>query len=40
MAYAQAMARAYAWPIDFTGNAMKGFVYVAPKGFESEEELM
>ena len=27
-------------PMDFTGKPMKGFVYVAPEGFESNEELM
>jgi hypothetical protein len=26
-------------PIDFTGKPMKGYVYVEPKGYESDEEL-
>jgi len=38
MAYDE--GRAYARPMDFTGKAMKVFVYVAPRGFESDEELM
>lgn len=38
--YAQALARAHARPMDFTGKPLKGFVYVAPEGFESDEELM
>jgi len=26
--------------MDFTGKPLNGFVYVAPEGFESDEELM
>jgi TfoX/Sxy family transcriptional regulator of competence genes len=38
--YAGALDRPHARPMDFTGKPMKGFVYVDPEGFESEEELM
>ena len=37
--YPQALDRPHSRPMDFTGKPMKGFVYVAPAGFESEEEL-
>ena len=38
--YEKALGRPYARPMDFTGKPMKGLVYVAPEGFESDEELM
>ncbi len=38
--YAMALERPFSRPMDFTGKPMKGFVYVAPEGFESDEELM
>lgn len=38
--YEKTLGRPYARPMDFTGKPMKGFVYVAPEGFESNEELM
>ena len=38
--YEDALERPFARPMDFTGKPMKGFIYVAPEGFESDEELM
>ena len=38
--YNNALSRPAARPMDFTGKPMKGFVYVDPEGFESDEELM
>ena len=38
--YNEALGRPHARPMDFTGKPMKGFVYVAPEGFESDKELM
>jgi TfoX/Sxy family transcriptional regulator of competence genes len=37
--HAAALARPGARPMDFTGRPMKGYVYVDPKGFESDEDL-
>ncbi len=37
--YAEALAQTHAREMDFTGRAMKGFVYVAPEGFETTEDL-
>jgi len=37
--YAAALAEPHARPMDFSGKPMKGFVYVAPDGFESDERL-
>lgn len=34
-----ALRRPHARPMDFTGKPMRGFVYVAPAGFEAEAEL-
>lgn len=36
--YQEALGRPHAREIDFTGRAMKGFVYVPPDGIESDEE--
>lgn len=38
--YADALKRPHASEMDFTGKPMRGFVYVAPKGFESDEDLV
>lgn len=38
-AYPDALARHGAREMDFTGRALKGFVYVAPAGHESDEAL-
>jgi TfoX/Sxy family transcriptional regulator of competence genes len=38
--YADALSRPNARPMDFTGKAMKGFIYVAPEGFESDKDLI
>lgn len=37
--YAEALKRPHAREMDFTGKPMKGYVYVAPAGFESDEDL-
>lgn len=37
--YAAALRRPHASEMDFTGKSMKGFVYVDPAGFETEEDL-
>jgi len=38
--YAEALARPHAREMDFTGKALRGFVYVAPAGFESDDDLL
>ena len=38
-AYEGALTRPYARKMDFTGKAMKGFVYVDPDGFAEDEAL-
>jgi TfoX/Sxy family transcriptional regulator of competence genes len=38
-AYAQALARAHAREMDFTGRPLKGMVYVEPAGVRSPEHL-
>ena len=35
----EAMAQPHTNPMDFTGKKMKGFVYVAPEGYEADEDL-
>lgn len=37
--FAAALTRPHARPMDFTGRPLRGFVYVAPAGFEREEDL-
>lgn len=37
--YDTALKRPHARKMDFTGRPLKGFVYVAPEGFESDEDL-
>ena len=37
--YAQALKKPHARKMDFTGKPLNGFVYVAPPGFESDEDL-
>lgn len=37
--YQQALDLPYAREMDFTGKALRGFVYVAPEGIESDPEL-
>jgi TfoX/Sxy family transcriptional regulator of competence genes len=37
--YEEALSRPHAREMDFTGKAMKGFVYVSPEGFESDDDL-
>ena len=38
-AFEQAIQQPHARPMDFTGRPMKGFVYVAPKGYRSDSDL-
>jgi len=38
-AHDAAVARPHARPMDFTGRPMRGFVQVAPPGFEDDEDL-
>lgn len=38
-AYAEALARPHARAMDFTGRPMRGFVQVAPAGFEDDADL-
>jgi TfoX/Sxy family transcriptional regulator of competence genes len=37
--YNQALKKPHARKMDFTGKPLNGFVYVAPPGFESDEDL-
>lgn len=37
--YEACLAKPHVRPMDFTGRPMKGFVFVAPKGFEGEKKL-
>jgi len=38
-AYEECLRRPHARAMDFTGKPMRGFVYVAPAGYESDAEL-
>lgn len=38
--YASALAQPHAREMDFTGKPLKGFVYVDPAGYESDEDLL
>ncbi len=37
--YEKCLTKEHASEMDFTGKAMKGLVYVAPEGFESDDDL-
>lgn len=37
--YAEALREPYAREMDFTGKPLKGMIYVAPEGFESDAAL-
>ena len=37
--YDEALARPHSREMDFTGRSMRGFVYVAPAGIESDADL-
>tara|TARA_B100000809_G_C15127900_1_gene527066 strand:+ start:406 stop:867 length:462 start_codon:yes stop_codon:yes gene_type:complete len=37
--HADALAQPHARPMDFTGKAMKGMVYVGPEGVEGDDDL-
>ena len=39
IAYADALSLPHAREMDFTGKPLTGFVYVAPEGFESDDDL-
>jgi len=38
-AYEEALKKNGCQPMDFTGRPMRGFVFITPEGFDSEEEL-
>ena len=38
--YEAALKKPQARKMDFTGKPLKGFVYVAPEGFESDDDLV
>ncbi|MCH8031581.1 MAG: TfoX/Sxy family protein [Bacteroidetes bacterium] len=38
-AYEKSLAQPHAREMDFTGRSLKGMVYVAPEGFESDADL-
>lgn len=38
-AYNDAIARGGSLPMDFTGRPMKGYVFVTPEGFDTNEDL-
>ena len=38
--YEAALKKPHARKMDFTGKPLKGFVYVAPEGFESDDDLV
>ncbi len=38
-AYSDALAQPHAREMDFTGKPLRGFVYVDPAGFDSDEDL-
>lgn len=37
--YAESLAKEHVREMDFTGRSMKGYVFVAPEGVESDQEL-
>lgn len=37
--YQDALRQAHAREMDFTGKPLKGFIYVAPRGIESDQDL-
>lgn len=37
--YENALSEPHTRPMDFTGKPMKGYVYVEPEGYASDEEL-
>jgi TfoX/Sxy family transcriptional regulator of competence genes len=37
--YAETLRQPHASEMDFTGKPMKGYVYIAPGGFESDQDL-
>jgi len=39
-AYTEAMKREGCHPMDFTGRPMKGYVFVTPEGFDTDEDLL
>ncbi|MDH3943172.1 MAG: TfoX/Sxy family protein [Anaerolineae bacterium] len=37
---AEALSHPHTRPMDFTGKPMKGWIYVAPEGYASDEDLL
>lgn len=37
--YEKALEKPYCLPMDFTGRPMKGYIFVTPEGFDSEDDL-
>ncbi|MGC2047794.1 MAG: TfoX/Sxy family protein [Gallionella sp.] len=37
--YAEALSQPHAGEMDFTGKPMQGYVYIAPEGFESDQDM-
>ncbi len=37
--YEEAMREPHARPMDFTGRSLRGFVFVGPKGYKTDEDL-
>jgi len=38
--HSEALGKQYVTEMDFTGKPMKGYVYVAPEGFEADQNLV
>ena len=38
-AYEKELEREHCLPMDFTGRPMKGYIFVTPEGFDSEDDL-
>ncbi|TYA71625.1 TfoX/Sxy family protein [Seonamhaeicola marinus] len=38
-AYLKELEKPHCLPMDFTGRPMKGYIFVTPEGFDSEEDL-
>ncbi len=39
IAYETAIEQSYSMPMEFTGRAMKGYIFVSEEGFESKKDL-
>lgn len=38
-AYLEALTKPFTKPMDFTGRAMKGYIFVTPEGFDTDTDL-